>query len=228
MTLVNSGNPISMGGSTTGQSINLELGQSATAQISLNDTNARALAGITTPGAQISLYNFYGKSSVTIYHSWTGGLDGSSYDNSYGDTTTATMIPATEPDNYGQPQNYAIGTIYCSSSRTGMTSVALKVRATWTIGVGTGGDPPGPVTGSVAMMYSWDGSSWYYVFSDSSDNSSTAEQSYSLGNFTSGTNLNALRVAFIHNAGGSYDSGKGSWDTVFSSFSVYDVAVAVA
>ena len=60
MTLVNSGNPISMGGSTTGQSINLELGQSATTQISLNDTNARALAGITTPGAQISLANFYG------------------------------------------------------------------------------------------------------------------------------------------------------------------------
>lgn len=68
MTLVNSGNPISMGGSTSGQSINLELGQSATTQISLNDTNARALAGITTPGAQISLYDFYGKSS-TIYPS---------------------------------------------------------------------------------------------------------------------------------------------------------------
>lgn len=64
---LNSTGPISIGGSTAGQSINLELGQSATAQSSLNDSGLRNLAGVAS-GA-ISLSNFYGKSgapAVTI------------------------------------------------------------------------------------------------------------------------------------------------------------------
>jgi hypothetical protein len=61
MTL-NSSGPISLGGSTTGQSINLELSQSATAQVSLNDTNVRSLAGVAS-GAIIIPTNFYGKSA---------------------------------------------------------------------------------------------------------------------------------------------------------------------
>ena len=44
MALNNSG-PISLGGSTTGQSINLELGYAYNATISLNDTAVRTLAG---------------------------------------------------------------------------------------------------------------------------------------------------------------------------------------
>ena len=62
MALVSSGE-ISIGGSTTGRSINLELGKAAGATSSLNDTDLRSLAGIST-GA-ISLSNFYGKSSFT-------------------------------------------------------------------------------------------------------------------------------------------------------------------
>lgn len=57
---LNSSGPISMAGTTTGQSINLELGKSATAQISLNDSDARSLA--VKPSGQISLNDFYGKS----------------------------------------------------------------------------------------------------------------------------------------------------------------------
>jgi hypothetical protein len=64
MTL-NSSGPISLGGSTSGQSINLELGQSATAQISLNDTNVRSLAAVPS-GAIVVPTNFYGKSSVVV------------------------------------------------------------------------------------------------------------------------------------------------------------------
>jgi hypothetical protein len=64
MTL-NASGPISLGGSTTGQSINLELSQSATAQVSLNDTNVRSLAGVAS-GAIVMPTNFYGKSAVTI------------------------------------------------------------------------------------------------------------------------------------------------------------------
>jgi hypothetical protein len=61
MTL-NASGPISLGGSTTGQSINLELSQSATAQVSLNDTNVRTLAGAAS-GAIVMPTNFYGKSA---------------------------------------------------------------------------------------------------------------------------------------------------------------------
>jgi hypothetical protein len=59
---LNSSGPISLGGSTPGQSINLELSQSATAQISLNDTNVRTLAAVAS-GAIIMPTNFYGKST---------------------------------------------------------------------------------------------------------------------------------------------------------------------
>ena len=57
---LNSTGPISLGGATTGQSINLELGLSATATISLNDTTVRSLLGVSS-GA-ISLNSAYSKS----------------------------------------------------------------------------------------------------------------------------------------------------------------------
>jgi hypothetical protein len=51
-----------MGGSTANRSVNLELSQAATAQISLNDTNVRSLAGV--PSGAITLAtDFYGKSA---------------------------------------------------------------------------------------------------------------------------------------------------------------------
>lgn len=62
---LNSSGPISLGGSTAGQSINLELGKSATAQVSLNDTDVRTLAGVPS-GTIIMPTNFYGKSSAVI------------------------------------------------------------------------------------------------------------------------------------------------------------------
>ena len=61
MPLNNSG-PLSFGGSTVGQSINLELGLSATATASINSTAFRTLAGV--PSGQISVSNFYGKSNT--------------------------------------------------------------------------------------------------------------------------------------------------------------------
>lgn len=55
---------IALGGSGTvgplNQSVNVELGQSPTAFISMNDANARVLAGI--PSGTISMSDFYGKS----------------------------------------------------------------------------------------------------------------------------------------------------------------------
>jgi hypothetical protein len=59
---LNSSGQISMGGSTSGESINLELGRPATQAINLNESEVRSLAGV--PTGAISLNNFYGKSSA--------------------------------------------------------------------------------------------------------------------------------------------------------------------
>jgi len=62
MTL-NSSGPISLGGSTTGQSINLEIGANATATVSLNSSTVRTLAGVTANNSAITMpTDFYGKS----------------------------------------------------------------------------------------------------------------------------------------------------------------------
>lgn len=66
---LNSSGTMSMGGSTAGQSINLELGYSSTATISLNDTAARTLAKIAS--GTISLSDFYGKSKELV---WSGSM----------------------------------------------------------------------------------------------------------------------------------------------------------
>jgi hypothetical protein len=62
---LNSSGPISLGGSTAGQSVNLELGQSATAQISFNDVNVRSLTATTAGTALVMPTNFYGKGIAT-------------------------------------------------------------------------------------------------------------------------------------------------------------------
>lgn len=64
MTL-NASGPISLGGSTAGESVNLELGQSATATISFNDSVVRTLTG-TNAGTTLSMPDgFWGKGAQT-------------------------------------------------------------------------------------------------------------------------------------------------------------------
>ena len=62
---LNASGPISLAGSTTGESIALELGLSATDAISLNDTVVRTLAGISS-GAIVMPTDFYGKSDTIV------------------------------------------------------------------------------------------------------------------------------------------------------------------
>jgi hypothetical protein len=57
--------PISLAGTTVGQSIQIELGGSGSTTISLNDTNVRTLAGVPS-GAIVMPTNFYGKSNRAI------------------------------------------------------------------------------------------------------------------------------------------------------------------
>jgi hypothetical protein len=63
---LNSSGPISLAGTTVGQSIALELGQSATGQISLNDLAVRELAGVPS-GVIVMPINFYGKSAESFW-----------------------------------------------------------------------------------------------------------------------------------------------------------------
>ena len=63
MALVTSG-AISIGGTTTNRSINLEISRSATATSSLGETDLRTLAGVSS-GA-ISMSDFYGASSAWV------------------------------------------------------------------------------------------------------------------------------------------------------------------
>lgn len=60
---MNSSGPISLAGTTAGQSIEIENGGNGTTQISLNDTAVRNLAGV--PSGQIVMpTDFYGKSNI--------------------------------------------------------------------------------------------------------------------------------------------------------------------
>jgi hypothetical protein len=73
MALVTSG-AISIGGTTTNRSINLEISRSATATSSLGETDLRTLAGVSS-GA-ISMSDFYGASSGLVI---TEGTSGTTY-----------------------------------------------------------------------------------------------------------------------------------------------------
>lgn len=74
---LNSSGPISLAGSTVGQSIALALGLSATGSISLNQVDVRALAGVLS-GAITMPGDFWGKSSTTKKGIFGYGLSGAS------------------------------------------------------------------------------------------------------------------------------------------------------
>lgn len=107
MTL-NSSGPISLGGSTSGQSVNLELNKSATAQISFNDAAVRTLTGTSAGTALVMPTNFYGKSNgpivtvgsyiltgkVNLYYYGYDGATGGSPTN-FGSITNGTFSGAT-------------------------------------------------------------------------------------------------------------------------------------
>jgi hypothetical protein len=68
---LNASGTLSIGGSTAGQSINLELGRTATTSSNLNESALRTLAGVAS--GQISISSFYGKSNditsnYALYH----------------------------------------------------------------------------------------------------------------------------------------------------------------
>ncbi len=86
---LNASGAISLGGSTVGQSIALELGLSATGQISLNDAAVRTLAQVAS-GAIVMPTNFWGKANTPTgsLYSW-----GYNQDGEMGNSTRSTTAP---------------------------------------------------------------------------------------------------------------------------------------
>jgi hypothetical protein len=78
---LNSSGPISLGGSTTGQSVKLEVQNSATATISFNDSKVRTLTGTSADSTLVMPTNFYGTSyAYTLtYLIIAGGGGGGGY-----------------------------------------------------------------------------------------------------------------------------------------------------
>lgn len=108
MTLASSGT-ISIGGSTSGRSINLELGRSATATSSLGETALRNLAQDTS-GA-ISMSQFHGKSnSVDVQTVTVGSYASGGYINvtNYGFANDSTPFGSITDGTFNGSGNVAI------------------------------------------------------------------------------------------------------------------------
>ena len=119
---LNSTGPLSLGGSTAGESVNLALGKGPTDQISFNDADVRTLTATVAGSALILPTNFYGKSlGFSMQYVIVGGGGGGGYDVGGG----------------GGGGGFLTGTT------AGLTGGNSQV---WTITVGSGGT--GDTTGS--------------------------------------------------------------------------------
>jgi hypothetical protein len=148
MTL-NASGPISLGGSTSGQSVNLEIGAAATAQVSFNDANVRTLTG-TSAGTQLSMpTDFWGKSfgatvnfvDTTVYAFNTGanatagyrinpsGLDYQSLNGGAYSSLNQWVTPTSASNNYEVFATVSSGSL--SSGTTG-SWVATSTNPAWT------------------------------------------------------------------------------------------------
>jgi len=122
---LNASGPISLGGATAGQSINLENAQPATATVSLNDAAVRGLAGpaFATPATQIQMpTDFYGKSNLFTF-TLAAGTDVN---------LRSSAITAGWPGSGAVQANINSGTLIQSSS-TG--SYALTINGAWPGGI---------------------------------------------------------------------------------------------
>lgn len=134
---LNSSGQISMGGSTSGESINLELGRPATQAINLNESEVRSLAGV--PTGAISLNNFYGKSSAQEWiqtNSQTPMTSGAATSRNIGwirstptSTGSGSVSPTTRYSNPALGELFSVFHTEFSSSPTLEHSLQLRFSA---------------------------------------------------------------------------------------------------
>jgi len=109
MALESSGS-MSIGGSTSGRSINLELGRSATATSSLGETDLRTLAGVAS-GA-ISMSNFYGASGAVAYTGYALNRSAANGGGGAADGGTVQSGNAGSQSNVGGTATFSTGISY--------------------------------------------------------------------------------------------------------------------
>jgi hypothetical protein len=212
MALNNSG-PLSFGGSTVGQSINLELGVSATATASINSSAFRTLAGV--PSGAISVFNFYGKSNGarqwqtnTFTNISSGYITRNDYDSS-GNAYVSYALAASQPwKATGQKWN-ATNTLQFSNTYvpTGAGSVFIGGRAYYD-GSGNfcfmgGLDFGGGVAAPYVMKVNSSGTGVFAVSTNSNNGT------YSASKYNNPRNMaaNSTRVLLASNFTGAYISG---------------------
>jgi hypothetical protein len=136
---MNSSGPISLAGSTTGQSIALEIGQSATATISYQTTLVRTLSGTSSGSTVVMPTNFYGKSLAPVWNTAAGSLGSGYTQQAVSYTVSATNSPTYSVVSGALPSGLSLntssgvisGTI--SSGAVGnysTTTVNFTIRAT--------------------------------------------------------------------------------------------------
>lgn len=146
---LNLSGPISLGGATAGQSINLELGQPATTTTSLNAANVRTLAGVPS-GAIIMPTNFYGKSNRAVINLT---ISSNTYNYDVYTNRGPTYIPGTSDITVtvnpgilvggNTPASYAM--LVPSAFAAGDTVTIINNGSI--LGAGGGGGPGGSVAG---------------------------------------------------------------------------------
>jgi hypothetical protein len=147
---MNSSGAISLGGTTAGQSIAIENGGPGTAQISLNDTAVRSLAGVPGSGTTIIMpTNFYGKSNtvnlnLTIssntynYDVWANASASPSYVAGKTNVTVTVNPGIVVGDN---SSNYAM--LVPSSFNPGDTVTIVNSPGAYIVGAGGNGGASG-------------------------------------------------------------------------------------
>jgi 6-phosphogluconolactonase (cycloisomerase 2 family) len=119
MTL-NASGPISLAGTTAGQSIEVELGGTGTTTISLNDATVRTLAGVAS-GVITMPTNFWGKSNnfVEIQKiAGPGGLGTTGFGTSAAASSDGSTIVVTLPDYYNGSAYQSTAYVYIKSGAT--------------------------------------------------------------------------------------------------------------
>lgn len=159
---MNSSGPISLGGTSAGESINIEIGQLYNATVSLNDTNVRLLAGVTTPNSTITMpTNFYGKNypdywytniykptSINRVYDVSAGVDqyGNVFIGGYAETSPNTLYMAKLDSSGSEAWQYTItgvpvGYVDVSAQASGQSYIIAPLSGSFFICrlTGTGG-----------------------------------------------------------------------------------------
>lgn len=148
MAKLNSTGPISLGGSTSGQSVALSQFRSATSTISLNESDIRITAGKTTPGSTISMSNLYGSfKPFTVVAYGIGGGGGSGMDTTGGSGGGGAVVKQFTMSPQGVTSSLVV--IGGGGYNTGGGGTSYLTNGQFTIyAYGGAGNPYGPPCGN--------------------------------------------------------------------------------